>query len=670
MPRSFLFLLLLLFVSSVTIAQTCTELGQNPSTAFPVCGTSTFGQTTVPICGGKRVAVVTKCAGSMAPYTDINPYWYKFTCFQAGTLGFTILPNVLQEDYDWQLYDITGHDPSEVYTNSSLIIACNWSGDFGPTGTSQNASAVMMCDGPGIPLYSSMPVLIQGHNYLLLVSHFTITQSGYSLTFGGGTAVITDTTKPHMASASASCDNKQIRIKLNKKMKCSSLSADGSEFAINTPGFSVIAASSYQCSSSFDMDSVEITLNKALQPGNYLLVVKNGNDSNTIVDNCNNGIDVNESVPIIITPPHAAELDSIAPVGCAPSTLQLVFSTPVLCSTVEPGGTDLVISGPTPVTIAGAAANCVNGLTDHIQVNLSSPIKIGGTYTIRAKIGSDGNTMTNECGMQMPVGSSISFTANDTVNADFSYRIKYGCKIDSVFYSHDGNGQVNSWVWNFDDKIKSNLQSPVIPYTLFGTRTTSLIVSNGVCSDTSSQLIILNNELKAAFETNTILCPNELATFKDESLGNIISWNWNFGNGNTSTLQHPDAQSYITPAITTTVRAKLLIIDSIGCKDSTTASIVLANNCYIAVPSAFTPNSDGLNDYLYPLNAYKTINLTFKVFNRYGQLVFETNDWTVKWDGKFNGQPANAGTYVWFLQYTDTDTGQKHFSKGTSILIR
>jgi gliding motility-associated-like protein len=94
------------------------------------------------------------------------------------------------------------------------------------------------------------------------------------------------------------------------------------------------------------------------------------------------------------------------------------------------------------------------------------------------------------------------------------------------------------------------------------------------------------------------------------------------------------------------------------------------DNCYIAVPSAFTPNNDGLNDYLYPLNAYKAVNLTFKIFNRYGQLVFETSDWTNKWDGTFKGQPANAGTYVWLLQYTDGETGEKYFSKGTTVLIR
>jgi gliding motility-associated-like protein len=66
------------------------------------------------------------------------------------------------------------------------------------------------------------------------------------------------------------------------------------------------------------------------------------------------------------------------------------------------------------------------------------------------------------------------------------------------------------------------------------------------------------------------------------------------------------------------------------------------NNCYIVVPSAFTPNHDGLNDYLYPLNAYKATNLIFRVYNRMGGLVCETQDWTRKCDGTISDIPQPA----------------------------
>ena len=88
------------------------------------------------------------------------------------------------------------------------------------------------------------------------------------------------------------------------------------------------------------------------------------------------------------------------------------------------------------------------------------------------------------------------------------------------------------------------------------------------------------------------------------------------------------------------------------------------------MPSAFTPNGDGINDYLYPLNAYKAAGLEFRVYNRYGQLVFQTTDWTRRWDGTVGGARAPVGTYVWTLRYTNTETGAKVVQKGTSMLIR
>jgi gliding motility-associated-like protein len=94
------------------------------------------------------------------------------------------------------------------------------------------------------------------------------------------------------------------------------------------------------------------------------------------------------------------------------------------------------------------------------------------------------------------------------------------------------------------------------------------------------------------------------------------------------------------------------------------------SSCYIAVPSAFTPNNDGRNDYLYPLNAFKATDLQFRIFNRYGQVVFETTDPAKKWDGTIRGIPQPAGNYVWTLNYTESDTGKRVSEKGNSMLIR
>ena len=198
----------LFFVYYVS-AQTCTTLGQNPSTAFPVCGTTTFSQSIVPYCGGN--AIIGKCGND--GLSDTNPFWYKFTCFAPGTLGFTITPDDLADDYDWQLFDITGRDPNDIYTDASLFVTCNWSGNPGVTGASSAGSSLVNCAGVSYPTFSSMASLQLNHEYLLLVSHFTKftpSQKGYTLSFGGGTASITDPKLPALQSISSSCDGSQL----------------------------------------------------------------------------------------------------------------------------------------------------------------------------------------------------------------------------------------------------------------------------------------------------------------------------------------------------------------------------------------------------------------------------------------------------------------------------
>jgi gliding motility-associated-like protein len=655
-------------------AQTCTTLGQTPGTAFPVCGTSVFNQTNVPVCTNNNIP--TFCGNDGLNYQDLNPFWYRFTCFQAGTLGFVIKPNNQADDYDWELFDITGQSLNAVYTNPALIVAYNWSGETGNTGASAAGTSLYVCGtsptSPYRPLFSSMPALIQGHQYLLMISHFLgDQQSGYQLSFGGGTASITDTTQPHLKSAAANCDATQIRIRLNKKMKCSSLAADGSDFNISPASAGIVSATGAGCAASFDVDSVILTLNGPLPPGNYTVAAQNGTDGNTLLDNCNNAVPVGDQAGFVITPLQPTPMDSLQPVKCAPSSLQLVFRKPIRCSSIAADGTDFFVTGPQAVTVSNASGSCGNdGTSSIITIQLSSALVTGGIYQVHLQNGSDGNTIIDECGQQTPAGSAISFTIKDTVSAAFTYQVQMGCRQDTIQYFHNGGHGVNQWNWVFDNSSSSNLQNPVNIYPASGRFQTRLFVTNGFCSDSAIANITLNNEVKAAFEGPSIICPEDSASFTDQSSGLINSWHWTFGNGNTSDVQMPPAQRYPMTGKETSYTVGLVVSSPIGCSDSAFAAMRVLGTCYIAVPSAFTPNGDGLNDYLYPLNALKADNLDFRVYNRWGQLVFQTKDWQKKWDGTVNGTPQPAGVYVWLLRFVHHDTGKKVEMKGTTMLIR
>ena len=107
-----------------------------------------------------------------------------------------------------------------------------------------------------------------------------------------------------------------------------------------------------------------------------------------------------------------------------------------------------------------------------------------------------------------------------------------------------------------------------------------------------------------------------------------------------------------------------------GCAAIDTINIhVFQTNPDIFVPTAFTPNNDKLNDFLIPLPVGIEQFDFFKVYNRFGQLIFSTTEVGKGWDGKIGGQDQSNGTFVWYVQGKDY-TGKRVFKKGTSVLLK
>lgn len=668
---------LIIFLSlcaNLAFGQACTTLGQTPATAFPVCGTTTFEQNNVPICSSNDL-FVPGCSGTgNADYENKNPFWYKFTCYTSGTLGFTITPKDLTDDYDWQLYDVTGLNPDEVFTNHNIIVSGNWSGSSGLTGASATGVNFIQCaSNPAVeakPTFAKMPDLVAGHVYILLVSHYTDSQSGYSLSFSGGTAVITDPTEPHLQKASPSCDGAKITVKLNKKMRCSSLTATGSEFSLLPAVTTVIAAEAKNCSSSFEFDEVILTLAGPLASNNYQLIINKGSDANSLLDNCDRVIPDAEPTPFSYIIPQPIPIDSVGRVGCAPDAVKLYFSKKIDCSTIAANGSNFLVTSATTVNVIGASGDCTSGLSDIITIKFDRPIYTKGTYTVTPKLSVNGGAVRDECGkIIQPL--PVNFTTVDTVSAVFTYINDMGCRQDTLTFSHDGAHDVNKWDWVFNNTITATTPSHTIVFPASSTNTIKLTVTNGVCIDSITTAIVLDNEVKVDFKMPDIMCPEDPLILENLSTGLIDSWKWNFGILRTSFLQKPDPFYFPANNIETDYMIKLVATNStIGCSDSLSKKIKVLKNCFIAVPTAFTPDNDGLNDFLYPANALKADNLEFKVFNRWGQLVFSSRNWRDKWNGKINGIEQNSGVYVWFLNYTHHDTGKKVFQKGTTTLIR
>lgn len=189
------------------------------------------------------------------------------------------------------------------------------------------------------------------------------------------------------------------------------------------------------------------------------------------------------------------------------------------------------------------------------------------------------------------------------------------------------------------------------------------------------RVIIADKEIVANFEykfdlgdgvlvPNTIVQIQEDVFFEDLSVGNVLIWNWDFGDGNTSGVQNPIHQFQEKGTYTVTLTA----IDTIGCVSIFQTVITVNADYTIMIPNAFTP--DGLkNQYFKPY--YRGISsMEFYIFNTWGELIYKAESLEDRgWNGFHNGDPAINGNYVYRGVFM-TRGGEKIEKSGVFILIR
>ncbi|MFC1733908.1 PKD domain-containing protein, partial [candidate division KSB1 bacterium] len=227
-----------------------------------------------------------------------------------------------------------------------------------------------------------------------------------------------------------------------------------------------------------------------------------------------------------------------------------------------------------------------------------------------------------------------------------------------------------SWEWDFGDGAKSN--TPVCAghyYTNGGIFDVTLTV----VSDNGCKAKFVNENLVEIFpdpvadfrvEEKHIPLSDPVARFTDLSTG-ASSWKWDFGDGTTSETQSTEHEynkigEYMV---------KLYVKNKFGCVDSTQTKIWIKAELGFYIPNAFTPNGDGLNDLFGPVvTDYRSDGYEFYVYNRFGSMVFNTNNLDEKWNGLIENVPVPAGVYAWLIIIKDGNGLRKKY-QGTVTLI-
>ncbi|MFC2104958.1 PKD domain-containing protein, partial [Bacteroidota bacterium] len=276
------------------------------------------------------------------------------------------------------------------------------------------------------------------------------------------------------------------------------------------------------------------------------------------------------------------------------------------------------------------------------------------------------NSQTSSC---MDTLSKLIVIYPPPVNADFTSNIDGGCLDDGLEVQFTAAGSVYNeeydYSWDFGDGNTGSGQDVAHTYTSAGVYYVKMTASSqqpGAGEDYEYKTIRVYSNPIAAFEVIPNVSMIDAATlearveFFNQSICNDTAgcaFVWDFGDGNTSFATNV-THYYEKPPddeIPKEYDIQLKVTNSVGCVDSLLKEreVKIIGEGAIAFPNAFTPNDDGLNDTFIPV--YKgVIQYEMLVYNRWGELIFKTNDLSVGWDGKLNGEPAKPDVYVWKAQ--------------------
>ncbi|HSC39022.1 MAG TPA: PKD domain-containing protein, partial [Chitinophagaceae bacterium] len=208
-----------------------------------------------------------------------------------------------------------------------------------------------------------------------------------------------------------------------------------------------------------------------------------------------------------------------------------------------------------------------------------------------------------------------------------------------------------SWKWDFGNGQTSTQPQALISYSTPGPYTIHATAANSLgCKDTTSTSIIINPLPSVTITGDTTLLVGLGITMPVAYSSNVVSYSWTPA----THLSCTDcATPYADPKFTTTYR--VTATDSNGCVSSREITLItLCNNKNFFIPNTFSPNKDGMNDVFYPRGKGIDRIEALRIFNRWGELVFEkryfpANDPTAGWDGTYKGKPSNTDTYIYMI---------------------
>jgi gliding motility-associated-like protein len=256
----------------------------------------------------------------------------------------------------------------------------------------------------------------------------------------------------------------------------------------------------------------------------------------------------------------------------------------------------------------------------------------------------------------------IDIVESPTVQTELDQRICYG---DSVLLNAITNEPLATLTWNLG-QVNNTYTNPII------TQTYTVTVSLGSCSSTGDITITVMPLPDAGFSyiPNPITVENTEVEFTQFNTFEGEVYIWDFSDGGSSSIEAP---IHVYPEIgDITYSVQLTVIDSIGCVDSSNTQVTIFDVIVYYIPNAFTPDSDDFNETFQPVftSGFDPQDYHLMIFNRWGEIIFESYNHGIGWDGTYNGKIVQDGVYVWTVEFGELISDKRIVDTGTITLLR
>ena len=256
-----------------------------------------------------------------------------------------------------------------------------------------------------------------------------------------------------------------------------------------------------------------------------------------------------------------------------------------------------------------------------------------------------------------------------------------GCyPIQVYFYNNTDVSQVMSCEWDMGNGLNSNnLDTVVTVYSNPGSFHVTLEVtnSNGCKNDTTFfNYIEIYDYPVAGFTSHpnpaSILTPT--VQFQDTSSQDVVLFDWTFYDSTNTIIGTDYEQNPIynfSGVVEQQYYVQLYVENQNGCSDTVNGIQIVEGEYALFLPNSFTPNGDGMNDSFYPVGDKISVeNYSFKIFNRWGEMVFSTREFGASWDGTYKGKEAVTDAYIWKIDLVDASNGEEKNFNGYVLLTR